>query len=325
MTLDPHRIDVHHHVATESNPLYGLPDGLTWWSVDNALRVMDGTGIAVAMLSPQARLPSNPTLIRVMQRMRDGPSGRAKPIRELMRKAVRKSNEEVARTAQLHPDRFGFFANLALLNTEDALRETEYAFDTLGADGVFLPTNVGSIYLGEPVFEPLFAELNRRSAVIFVHPMHLPCPAVPGIPGHVADFLLSTVRAATNLVRTSTLRRYPSLTVILTHAGGFIPYAAQRLSMTLASSLPQTTSEALLAEYRKFYFDLAVSTAPDTVSALLKFADPTHVVYGSDFPFNQPDDVEFFARQLDAFEVDPVIRQAINHTNAETLFPRFRR
>lgn len=316
------RIDVHHHMMAERSPLFDLPADHVLWSVDNALKVMDDNEIDTALLSPTPKLPADPAAMLAMIEMRDGPKGRTKEGREQMRLATRSSNEEVAAIAKARPDRFGFFSNLALLNAEDAIGEAAYAFDELGADGVFMPTNVGPVYMGDPAFDPLFEDLDRRGAVVFIHPMHLPCPMVSGIAAHVADFLLSTVRAATNLVQKGATQRFPNLKFILTHGGGFIPFAVQRFSRTLADTDPDRSQEDLFAEYEKFYFDLALATAPDTVASLLAFADPSHVVYGSDFPPCQPHDVAYFADQFDSIELDPAVREACNRGNAEKLFPR---
>lgn len=320
----PLRIDVHHHVATKWNPLFDVPHGRMWWSVDNAIQVMDDNEIRVAMLSPVGRLPRSKALLEPLMAVRDGPIGRIKSIRERMRKAMRQGNQEVAELAASHPDRFGFFANLMLRDAEDAMQEAAYALDVLGADGVLLTTNVGETYLGDDIFDPLLAELDRRRVVALVHPMNLPCRPVSGIPGHVADFLLSTVRAATNLVYKGTTRRYPDVKFILTHAGGFIPYAVQRLSRLLASMDATRSQEDFLREYQRFYFDVALASDPVVISGLLAFADPTHVLYGSDFPFCQPHDLEFFTQQLDGIELDPQLQRAINCGNAEALFPRLR-
>src|SRR6266487_6118948 len=135
-----------------------MPDGMTWWSVDNALRLMDDNGIRMAMLSPMPRLPANARLIRLMTALRDGPTGRTKPVRELIRTGFRRANQLAADVASARPERFGFYAVLGLVNGDDAVKEAAYAYDVLGADGVLLTTNVGPVYLGDEAFEPLFAE-----------------------------------------------------------------------------------------------------------------------------------------------------------------------
>ena len=137
--------------------------------------------------------------------------------------------------------------------------------------------------------------------------MALPCALIPGVPAHVCDFLLSTVRAATTLVRNGVPQRLPAIRFIFSHAGGFIPDAVQRMSLTLSPLMEGRGPDSVLDDYRSFYFDTAAATAPETIAGLLAFADPARIVFGTDFPFTQPDEVKFFARQLDEFQLDSVM------------------
>jgi predicted TIM-barrel fold metal-dependent hydrolase len=114
----------------------------------------------------------------------------------LARGMARAHNEYAADLVREHPGRFGFFAKLTLPDLDWALDELAYAYDDLGADGIVLHANCKGLYLGDPAFDALFDELDRRRSVIFVHPSTLPGPGVPGIPAYAADFLLDTVRAA---------------------------------------------------------------------------------------------------------------------------------
>lgn len=120
-------------------------------------------------------------------------------------------NETAAECVKDRPDRFGFFATLTLPDVDGALAAAEHAYDVLGADGIVLLANSRGGYLGSPGFDPLMAELDRRGAVVFVHPAELPAPAIPGIPPFAADFLLDTTRTAYNLVRGDVPRRYPGI------------------------------------------------------------------------------------------------------------------
>lgn len=311
-------------MVTANHPIYELKndDDMIWWSVDNALTLMDANEIRVAILSPGPNLPMSKRGLKLMIKIRDSQLSRVKPIRERMRQAVRRQSHKVAAVAHARPDRFGFFVTPSLLDAEDAIEEAAYGFDELGADGVFMPTNVGRVYLGDEPFEPLLAELDRRAATIFVHPLGLPCPLISGVPVHVCDFVHSTVRAATNLVQKGAMQRYPNLKIILCHGGGYIPYTIQRMAAILAMTYPERTAEEYRTDYRRFYFDTAITTDHPTFTNLLAFADPTHLVFGSDFPYSQPDMVELFAGQLDSYSLDNELRDAISHTNAERLFPR---
>ncbi|MEU0969541.1 amidohydrolase family protein [Streptomyces sp. NPDC005917] len=175
------------------------------------------------------------------------------------------------------------------------------------------------------------AELGRRGTTVFVHPAELPGPLVPGVPPYAADFLLDTTRAAMNLVLSGTTTRHPDIRFILSHGGGFVPYAAHRISFTLqlhqqviSGIQPVMDHETVLAELRRFYFDTALSANPDTLPTLLAFADPTHITFGSDFPYATPEVSADFTQQLDTYPLDDHQRTAVNHGNSQALFPRLR-
>ncbi len=241
---------------------------------------------------------------------------------------ARKVNDYAAEIVKDRPDRYGFFATLTLPDVDAALNEAARALDELGADGIVLLANHRGIYLGEPAFEPLMAELGRRGTTVFVHPSELPGPLVPGLPPYAADFLLDTTRAATNLVLSGTTTRHPDIRFILSHGGGFLPYAAHRIALALEAHQqvsgvqPVMDHETVLAELRRFYFDTALSSNPDTLPTLLAFADPTRITFGSDFPYATPEMSAYFTKQLDAYPQDDHQRTAINHGNAQALFPR---
>jgi 6-methylsalicylate decarboxylase len=322
---DLKRVDVHHHVATHYNPLYDVAPDQEWWSVDNALRVMDDNAIEFAVLTGSPPLPQSRRKLNAMMAIRDGWPGKTAPIRKAMRRGARSANEATAKLASSHPDRFGWYGTVALPDGDDAAIEAAYALDELGADAIFMPTNIGPLYLGDPRLDAVLAALDERSATVLVHPLFLPCPLVAGIPGHVVDFLLSTGRAATNLVRRGAMQRFGNIRFILTHAGGFIPYALQRISLELAHLDPSRAVDEIEADFKRFYYDLALSTAPSTVATLLANAPASQVVYGSDYPFNQPEGVAFFTNQLDAIDTDDSTRLSIARGNAERLFPRLGR
>jgi predicted TIM-barrel fold metal-dependent hydrolase len=233
---------------------------------------------------------------------------------------ARDVNEFAAEVARAHPARFGFFATLTLPDVDGALVEAAYALDALGAAGVVLLANTHGEYLGAPAHEPLFAELNRRGAVVFVHPSTLPGPAVPGLPPFAADFLLDTTRAAYRLVQNGVVRRHPDLKIILSHAGGFLPYASHRLMATMLLEGGRAPAD-LLEDLRSFWFDTALSGSPAALPSLHAFAKPGHVVFGSDWPYAPAPAVRYFTGQLDAYDaLDAAGHAAIDRENAVRLF-----
>lgn len=301
------RIDTHQHIVP---PRYGawlheqglsagglpIPD----WSLEGALDMMQAARIERAVLSistPGVHL---------------GDDAQARDM-------AREVNEFCAALVKQHPQRFGFFATLTLPDVEGAIAEARYALDVLKADGVVLLANVGGTYLGDPAWEPLMAELNQRHAVVFVHPSFLPGPSVEGIPAYAADFLLDTTRAALSYAKSGALERYPHLKVILSHGGGFLPYAAERVARVCS---PDGGNPAGIARLQQFYFDVALSSSPYALPALLAFAKPSHILYGSDWPHAPKARGLHFADMLDAFALSAEQRSAIHRGNALALFPR---
>ena len=293
------RIDTHQHMVPPDYRTYiedagksptggALPD----WSATGALDMMGANGIATAVLSvstPGVNL---------------GDDAQA-------RLWARKVNEFGADLVRDNPSSFGFFATTPLPDVDGALAEVEYALDVLGADGVVLLAHHGDFYLGDEAFEPLFAELGRRGAVVFVHPSELAAEPVPGVPPFCADYLLDTSRAALKLAMSGTLDRYPDLNVILSHGGGFIPYIADRVALLVDPSV-----------LRRFWFDLALSDGHSALPSLLGFADPTHLTYGSDYPFAPSPAVDAFRTSYEGYPLSDDVRHAIDRGNAEALFPR---
>jgi predicted TIM-barrel fold metal-dependent hydrolase len=179
---------------------------------------------------------------------------------------------------------------------------------------------------GRDLFDPLFDELNRRGAVVFIHPAELPGPAVEGIPPFAADFLLDTTRAAIKLVTSGTVARCADLKLILSHAGGFVPYIAHRLAIAgPAYAGPRRRTREILADLRTFHFDTALSAGPFALPSLLAFADPTRILYGSDWPFATARTVAYFNDLFADEPLDAATRAAIDRGNAERLFPRLAR
>ena len=135
-----------------------------------------------------------------------------------------------------------------------------------------------------------------------------------------ADFLLDTTRAAYLLVRGGIVRRYPGIRVILSHAGGFVPYASHRMAVAIAGETGRSPLD-VLDDFRSFYFDTALSSSPAALPTLLAFARPGHILFGSDWPFAPTRAGQYFANGLDD-TLGPAALMAVNRTNATALFPR---
>ena len=211
----PHRIDVHHHIAP---PKYvaefksDLQPPVIAWSVAKSLDDMDKSGVATAITS--VTTPGSAF---------SGKDGR---------RVARECNEYAARLVQDHPGRFGMFAALPLTDVEGSLREIEFGLDVLKADGVSVFTSYGNLWLGDPAFEPVMAELNRRKAVIYTHPDAPNCcrdPMVPEIREPVIEYGTDTTRAIARVLFSGTALRYRDVRWIFSHGGGTAPFLAERL------------------------------------------------------------------------------------------------
>jgi 6-methylsalicylate decarboxylase len=305
------RIDTHHHLIP---PDYrkalqkagideaggrALPD----WSPDASLQAMAELGVGTAILSVST--PGTTFL--------PNPAGAAALARDL--------NDYAAELAAAQPDRFGFFATVPMPNIDESVTEIVRALDELSADGVVLLANNAGVYLGQDGQDPLFAALNDRSAVVFIHPADLPGPTVPGVAPFATDFLLDTTRAAYLLVRNGIRRRYPNIRFILSHAGGFVPYASHRMAVAMMADTGRSPADSL-DDFSSFYFDTALSSSAAALPTLLAFAKPGHITFGSDWPFAPVAAGKLFAAGLDAYPLGAGPRAAIERTNALALFPR---
>ena len=243
-------IDVHHHIlpdffwrATNSEHIV---DGVAPapWSKEMMLSYMDdaGTHVAVGSISTPG--------------VHMGDDGSARDL-------ARRVNEFAAKLIHERPDRLGAFAALPLPDVDGSLRELEYALDTLKLDGVVLFSNARGIYLGDKLFKPLFDELERRKAVVFVHPTSSPDPSARslGLPDSLIDFTADTTRAITQLHYGTTFARTPNVKYIFSHAGGTAPYLATRLGIVdHMKVVPGEEERGTFADtLRRLYWDTALA------------------------------------------------------------------
>lgn len=307
-----HRIDVHQHVvppfwAKELPTHGGDPSGtvIPQWSPARAIDFMDSQEVATGILSLTA-----PSVV-----------GWDKSER---REMARRVNEYTADLVVKRPDRFGNFATLPLPDVDGALRELEHGLDTLRVDGVILLANYAGKYLGDAAFEPLWAELDRRHAVVFVHPGQPPLPTAAGVAGPLVDYPFDTTRTAVQLVLNGIVDRYPGARIILAHAGGFLPYASHRFAELARVFRSDAAHPAdILASFQRFYFDTALSSGPAALPTLKAFAGSGRILFGSDFPYVSAGIAASFTAKLDAYDdLTADEHRAISHGNAWTLFPR---
>jgi 6-methylsalicylate decarboxylase len=307
----PPRIDTHHHFfspayVSELDKVGQAPAIVKNWSLSKTLDDMAKAGVGTAILSvttPQVQFA-------------DAAAARS---------IARESNEHAAKLAQQNPGRFGSFAMLPLQDIDAALRELEYALDTLNADGIGLLTSYGDKWLGHPQFAPVMDELNRRKAIVYTHPTQAACcrALVPDVPATVIEFGTDTTRTITDIVFSGTAARCPDLRFIFSHAGGTLPFLTERLlkmpvlDPRLAARVPQ----GVMHELQRFHYDTAWAAHPMAMASLLKLVTPEQVLFGSDYPYRTGEDHVHGLAGCGLAEAD---LRAIGRGNAERLMPRWR-
>jgi 6-methylsalicylate decarboxylase len=198
----------------------------------------------------------------------------------------------------------------------------------LELQGVCLFASYGEKFLGDPFFDPVLEALDARGAVVFVHPALHPSSRTLDLPwpGFMMEYLFDTTRAAVNLAFGGAVERYPRIRFVLAHAGGLVPYFAWRLSVSpmIDARLPQLSRDQIFARLGRFWYDIALSPAPETMTSLASVAPPGQIVFGSDWPFAN---ARVIAEMMQTYEASPAVsgpqRVAIDRGNALTLFPQF--
>jgi len=299
------RIDVHHHHIP---PALRQGTGGHNWTPELSLQMMDRFDIAVAILS--------------MTQMGDILYDNT----EKGRKAVRLGNDYGAQVMSDHPKRFGLFSAVPLPDIDGVLKEIEYGLDTLKADGIGIYTNDNQgRWPGDPYFEPMWQELNRRHAIVYMHPLAPQCcrSLNDGVPTSMNEYDFDTTRACTSLLANGVLHRYANVTIIVAHSGGTMPVLSQRVKDRYPHDPKhdEYIPNGVIPELQKFYVDIAHASFPAPMAALLKFALPDHIMFGTDFP---AEPIETTVDQLPNLDLPPQLAKAIDRGNAERLFPRFK-
>lgn len=300
-------IDVHHHYLPPQYLKEGPPavkiGAVSGWNPARAVEDMDRAGIALSMLSFSSPYLWFPGI---------------EPGRSLSRLC----NDYSAQMMRDHPGRFGLFAGIPSLDdTDGCLREIEYAFGTLKAHGVTVMTSYADKWLGDPSFAPVWDELNRRGAVVFVHPSIPGCcgNTVPGVSPAYAELPFDTARAIISLWYNGALDRWPKIRFIFSHGGGALPMIADRIDkLGRPGTVAGTKAHDANISFRKLYFDTANAANPPALAALRAFTEPGHILFGSDYPYVS---LERGLKDLGLARLTLSQRQAIERNNALKLIP----
>ena len=316
----PRRIDVHHHVyspawkeadlAWSQRKGEGLPF-TNGWTVEKTLADMEKGGVATAIFS-MSSLHEN--------WWGGGP--------ELAARVCRASNDYAADLMRAHPGRFGLFAFIPMIDVDLSLREIEHALDELKADGVSIASSYGDKWPGDPAFRPIFEELNRRKAVVYVHPTFPDCcEALVGLAPSVIEVPFDTVRAIASLLISGTFARFRNINWVFSHGGGALASVIERMNAFFTilrplKNLAEVAPEGVDAEIRRLHFDIANAAWPDAMAGALKMAPVSQFMFGSDYPYFT---AAMTADGLKKLGLGRATLEAIDYGNAERLLPRLKR
>jgi predicted TIM-barrel fold metal-dependent hydrolase len=313
-------IDVHQHVVPDvyKNELARvgvLGSGENpWpaWSIPRQLELMDELGIDAVLLSiasPGAYFGDTDFTVRL----------------------VKACNETMAQMVADHPRKFGAMGFVSLPDVEQACKDVAYALDVLKMDGINLQSHTGERYLGHPDEGELYAELDRRRAVIFLHPQRPPVRNMPSysFPAGYTELTFDTTRAVTNMLYNGTFAKYPNIRWIMPHMAGVTPFLLFRLGgLDDDPKIRERIPDGVAAYLRRLYYDVAQSPSPLALRALLEIADPERILFGTDYPSARHvekvmrDTIEA-VRSFDGF--DDGMRRDVMARNAQKLLPRFAR
>ncbi|KIW92082.1 uncharacterized protein Z519_07066 [Cladophialophora bantiana CBS 173.52] len=320
------RIDTHAHVVPgvwrNFCCEYGFdqPDGMPAipaWTPEAHIDLMNKLGISKSILSITS------------------PGTHLKPHDDVLGRTItRESNDEIARICRLHPNKFAFFASLPLPDVAGSVEEIDRALDNLGAVGFTLMTNAHGYYLGDARLEKVFAKLNERKAIVFMHPTTCHSQTLPEAerplsqyPAPMLEFFFDTTRAVVNLILSGTVARYPHITYLVSHCGGALPPLVERFSSfatrILGGEMAMDSSHVKELFNSRFYFDLAGFPFPDQIHGLLRMTDASRLLYGSDYPYTPASALTGMATRMDdelnkLFEEGAV--REIYSGNAKRLF-----
>ena len=311
-------IDLHHHVIPDfyweaSNEDGNAAGGINppRWSLDGAIAYLDEAEIDVAIASI-----STPGV-------HFGDDAAARSL-------AREVNEYLAGLKRDRPDRFGAFAVLPLPDVEGSLDQIAYALDVLELDGVSIFTNAGGAYLGDDRFDPIFAELQRRAAVVFVHPTASPDPIAHtlGLPDTLLDYPVDTSRTIAKLHYSNTFARTPDVKYVFVHAGGTIPFLASRFAIVDDMDvIPGARERGAFADVLpRLHWDTASAFSDPVLHMLRSVTGLGHVMFGTDYPYPRDSISIGGLRQLqDTAELDDDERRGVLGDSALRLIPRLAR
>jgi predicted TIM-barrel fold metal-dependent hydrolase len=310
------RVDVHHHFYPPQylDAMKQVPGrdgsgaafpGVSQWTTARTIEEMDKHGVTTAILSLS---PPGPRMLDTQGN----------------RKLARICSEYGGQMARDNPGRFGMFAPMPMPDIDGTLEEIAYALDMLKADGIGLMTSYGDNWIGDPAFDPVFDELNRRKALVYVHPLAANCSMglMDWVPDALIEYPHDTSRAILSLMFSGSLNRFPAIRFIFCHGGGTIPMLAGRINHSGSNrAFLSRVPKGIDYELRKLHYDVALAAFKPSLAALFSYVPMSQILLGSDYPFSS---IGLSIEGLNEIGLSPTDADAIYRANAERLIPRLR-
>lgn len=262
-------------------------------ALDERLRLMDAAGIelqALSFASLNIWHPDAHTRARLVRAFNDGCS------------AV------VAR----HPDRFRLLASLPFPHVEEAVAEARRARALPGFAGYSIPTHLDTVPIDAPQWAPVYAAMAESPALVITHPDGFCAPgalADHGMEWAIGAPFEDTI-AAVRLLASGLLDEHPALTWVIPHLGGTLPFLLHRLlwRWKLEAELLGTDDHSATA-LERLLFETA-NCSPHTLRLALETLPAGRIVFGTDFPFVDPADLDRPVR---------LVREALEPVEADAI------
>ena len=235
--------------------------------IPTRLQQMDDAGVQLQVLSPAASPPYAEKEADAVE-------------------AARLINDSYAALAQKYPGRFNAVVSLPLPHIDAALREMERGLDQLGMLGVSMTCSCFDRSTAEAEFEPLYAEMNRRRAVLNYHPIQngICSPMINDYNFTVSvGASLEVAAIVLHLIARRVPERYPNITYVIPHLGGLIPMQLQRLDNQVPRNYPDLPERPSVTA-RRFYYDTVGHGSHAALLCAWKAFGADQIVAGSDYP-----------------------------------------
>lgn len=159
-------------------------------------------------------------------------------------------------------------------------------------------------YIGDDRYNYLWAELDRRGAVVFLHgtqtPSSTPYPHPSlGIP--ITEVPNETYKAAAHLVVSGKKRQFTRVKIILAHLGGSTLALAPRVAVLSRHMGCPLTPDEILEDFKSFYYETALSAHDTTLTAAKSFVEPDHILFGTDFPAVSQEMAQWYTKNVEDF------------------------